>query len=370
MISSLLMHCYKRQGFGSSILSPISLALILFLGEMYVDDTDLIIMKPEYKSAEDVKADAQLSIDAWANLLISTGGALNPDKCYWYNVDYKCVDGEWVYSELVDWGLSIPLPDGNRKEIARANVDEAKKMLGIWSCPTGKDKKHIETNIIQKYKTWVDRSKNGHLPTKLNWISYNYKLWPGMRYGLATLATPLALIRDTFRKLDYEALPLLGVNRSVKREWRTIPRAFGGIGLISLPIEQTIGWANMLLQHYGAPTVIGGKCLASLEALQLEIGCTGNPLLENYNERNILATPCWMKAIWERFQVYSFPIILDYNEMECPRERDITIVELLLQQGIRGPELRRPNRCRIALKAIFLSDLASESVLFRRLTDR
>ncbi|KAL3763715.1 hypothetical protein ACHAWU_008037, partial [Discostella pseudostelligera] len=109
------------------------LALILFLGEMYVDDTDLIIMKPEYKSAEDVKADAQLSIDAWANLLISTGGALNPDKCYWYNVDYKCVDGEWVYSELVDWGLSIPLPDGNRKEIARANVDEAKKMLGIWS---------------------------------------------------------------------------------------------------------------------------------------------------------------------------------------------------------------------------------------------
>ncbi|KAL3763706.1 hypothetical protein ACHAWU_008028 [Discostella pseudostelligera] len=45
--------------------------------------------------------------------------------------------------------------------------------------------------------------------------------------------------------------------------------------------------------------------------------------------------------------------------MECPRERDITIVELLLQQGIQGPELRRLNRCRIALKAIFLSDIAT-----------
>ena len=38
IISSILMHCYARKGFGSSILSPMSLALITFLGEMYVDD--------------------------------------------------------------------------------------------------------------------------------------------------------------------------------------------------------------------------------------------------------------------------------------------------------------------------------------------
>jgi hypothetical protein len=43
MLSSVLMHCYKRQGFGSCIISPISGTIIDFLGEIYVDDTDLII---------------------------------------------------------------------------------------------------------------------------------------------------------------------------------------------------------------------------------------------------------------------------------------------------------------------------------------
>jgi hypothetical protein len=46
MLSTVLMHCYQRQGFGLRIISPISSAIIDFLGEIYVDDTDLIIMRP------------------------------------------------------------------------------------------------------------------------------------------------------------------------------------------------------------------------------------------------------------------------------------------------------------------------------------
>jgi hypothetical protein len=43
MLSSVLMHCYEQQGFGSRIISPVSGTIIDFLGERYVDDTDLII---------------------------------------------------------------------------------------------------------------------------------------------------------------------------------------------------------------------------------------------------------------------------------------------------------------------------------------
>ncbi len=45
-------------------------------------------------------------------------------------------------------------------------------------------------------------------------------------------------------------LPSLGVNRHVKREWQTIAREFGGIGLHSLLIEQFISWAELILQHH------------------------------------------------------------------------------------------------------------------------
>ncbi len=39
IISSVLMHCYQRKGFGSRIILPISGATIDFLGEIYMDDT-------------------------------------------------------------------------------------------------------------------------------------------------------------------------------------------------------------------------------------------------------------------------------------------------------------------------------------------
>ena len=115
------------------------------------------------------------------------------------------------------------------------------------------------------------------------------------------------MVQHILDQLDYEALLLLGVSRSIKKEWRILPRVFGGIGLQNLVIEQFIGWVNMLLQHYGSSTTLGLKCKASLEALQLELGCRGNPLLENYAERGILATSCWMTAIWERLHQYKFP---------------------------------------------------------------
>jgi hypothetical protein len=261
----------------------------------------------------------------------------------------------------VDWHVTIPLPDGSQHPITQQQVTTSQKMLGVWSNPTGNDSDHLTKHVLGKYQTWLDRSSNCHLPNRFNWISYKYKLWPGLKYGLATLATPTSQIRDLIRKLDYLTLPLLGVNRSVKHEWRTIPRAFGGIGMFDLAVEQMIGWSNMVLQHFGAPTTLGHKMKATLEALQIEIGCTGNPLSERYDSRGILATPSWITSVWERSQQYKLEFILDYDTIQAPRENDITIIELLLQNGITGMNLRRMNRCRIKLQAFFLSDLTTAS---------
>ena len=56
---------------------------------------------------------------------------------------------------------------------------------------------------------------------------------------------------------------------------------------------------NMFVQHFEAGTTLAKKFTATLEALQIEIGCIGNPLLENYNKLGVLATACWAKSFWE-----------------------------------------------------------------------
>jgi hypothetical protein len=71
---------------------------------------------------------------------------------------------------------------------------------------------------------------------------------------------------------------MLGVNQHIKMEWRRLPREFRGIGLYDLSIEQFISWMEVLLQHNGAGFTTSKKLPASLEAMQLELGCSGNPL--------------------------------------------------------------------------------------------
>jgi hypothetical protein len=124
---------------------------------------------------------------------------------------------------------------------------------------------------------------NGHLPVKLGRVAYRFKLWPGVCYGLALLAMPLKTAAWLLSPKKIQTLTFLGVNKNVKRKWQTIHRAFGGISLFSVAVEHTIAMINIFIQHYGAGITLARKFLASSEALQLQIGCAGNPLEMDYS---------------------------------------------------------------------------------------
>jgi len=115
----------------------------------------------------------------------------------------------------------------------------------------------------------------------------------------------------------------------------------------------------MLIQHYGAGTTLARKITASLEALQLEIGCVGSPFAENYDELHLLTTACWTKSLWERLHYYKFRIHRDYPPLPLPRKCDALVVHLFWDAGYRGQQLQGLNRCRLALKLLFLSDIAT-----------
>ncbi len=51
----------------------------------------------------------------------------------------------------------------------------------------------------------------------------------------------------------------MGVNQHVKVKWRKLAREFGRIGLFNLTIEQFIGWAELILQHYGTDSTISKR---------------------------------------------------------------------------------------------------------------
>jgi hypothetical protein len=257
MISLLFMHCYQFQGYGSRFISPISSTIIDFLGEIYVDNTDLIVTCPNLTTAAGVHKELERSASAWSAGLNTTGGALNPEKCKWTLADYHCKDGKWKYAAQPDLDIKIPLPNCDTAKILQGEVLIAEKALGIWSSINGNNKAHVEHNVTKRVEKQINRMRNGHLPTKLGWIAYHFKLWAGVRYGLAVLATPLSILAGVLKKQKFWLLSFLGVNCNVKREWQIIHRALGDIGLYSFAIEQTMGMINMFVQHFEAGTNAG-----------------------------------------------------------------------------------------------------------------
>ena len=167
-----------------------------------------------------------------------------------------------------------------------------------------------------------------HLPAKFAWVPYKFKLWPGMRYGLVTLATPLNVAQELLRGVERSMILFLGVNRNIKRGWTTLSRAFRGMGLLSFPVEQMICWMNMIVQHFGVPSTLGKKFRASLEALQLEIGSLGNLLLSSYALLHDLVTPCWFKTFWGRLEYCGYDLYLDYPDLKLPRESDMLMMDI------------------------------------------
>jgi hypothetical protein len=86
-------------------------------------------------------------------------------------------------------------------------------------------------------QTWVARIKNGHLPVSFNWTSYIFQLWVGVRYGIGALPADQEELSDFLQDSHREMLPNLGVNRNIRRGWRTLHRSFLGIGLFDFDVK-------------------------------------------------------------------------------------------------------------------------------------
>jgi len=344
----------------SSIRDPITGDITDSVGCLCVDDTDLYAMSYLLTSIALVCSLAQLEVDLWSDLLDTTGGAIKGSKSFCYLIAYICLNGNWTYarSQDIQQTLTLKAPDGTRQNLNRKEVDEAEKTLGVFHSPAGGHAAHLHY-LHQKSERWLCRITNGHLPSSLVWMSYYHQLWPGLRYGLGTLTNPIAASTTCLRNFDFQLLPLLGINRHIKTGWRTLHHMFGGIGLLSLPIEQHICRLNVLLQHYYMPTIVGKKLQCSLHLLQLQLGSHTNPLLLDYSKWGSLAPNSWVTCLWESLACYPTTLHMKYNDIHFPREHDDTIMAFLDPFVTSADHRRSINRCRCFLNIIFLSDIAS-----------
>ena len=112
-LSSVIVNVLRGLDCGAMIADPITGGMIHTVGSMFVDDTDLNYWQESLKLGEELFEKIQEETNAWGNLLIATGGCLKLDKCFWYLLNYDCVDRVWEPAKTKGCELLIPKYTGS-----------------------------------------------------------------------------------------------------------------------------------------------------------------------------------------------------------------------------------------------------------------
>ncbi len=146
-----------------------------------MDDTDLLnIDLTKDERVEDVHIAIQEIVNSWGNLLIATGGVLQPSKCFYSIISFKWTNNEWLYIEnniCREYGITVPLPGGRKAAISHKSVTHAEKTLGAMMLPDGDSIASIRV-MQDKAQQWINNVRSNHLHCHNVWFSLKVQFWP------------------------------------------------------------------------------------------------------------------------------------------------------------------------------------------------
>ena len=213
LISIYLVLLMKEEGHVSNIRSPMSGIVLTLVGFLFVDDTDLVVMGEKDEDETEVYSQLQQSINFWNGILRVSGGALKPEKCYWYFARFLWTNGKWRLSEEVPPPITITDDNGRTNNIDFKQPSEATKAVGVWQDLTGSSTKQV-TELISKVRQIHSAISKSPLPRHLNWIGLRQAIWKSIEYVLTATTLSRLEAAQLAKELYRPLLPKIGCNRN------------------------------------------------------------------------------------------------------------------------------------------------------------
>jgi len=361
-VSTLLFQILAEEGFLATIICAMSLHTRSIVGFGFVDDTDLCITATDGQPKTVLK-NMQQSLQLWANLLRVTGGALVPEKCFWYFVcqEWNTRTAQWTYTDPdPSHRLQVPDDEGNQVHIPQLKASDARRTLGVQLAPHGNDEVEFQF-LVKTSRQWqqsMAKAKVTHSATEF-----------GMQQMiLRKLAYPLAATTFTLRQCDAIMRPILAQGLPSAGYVRSFPRAivhgpwqWGGLNIQNLHTEQVVSHLHTILKFGGCLDNITGSLLqASWEVLLLKAGLSGELAIFPDTIKEYV-TQTWVLETWLDCCKANIDILGVQPLPGSPRLRDIELMRLFINHGYQTMELAGLNRCRMYIQATYLSDICTAS---------
>jgi hypothetical protein len=90
VVSICIINAHKKKGHGAHFICPITKLKSHIAGVIYIDNTDLIHFRMDtQEDTLDTLYKLQEAIVSWGKLLLASGGALKPAKCFYHLISFK-----------------------------------------------------------------------------------------------------------------------------------------------------------------------------------------------------------------------------------------------------------------------------------------
>ena len=167
VISIGILRAHDAKGHGAQFITPMSLVRRSLSAILYVDNTDLLhINMDAVKIIVEVHIAIESAIVNWGKLLIATGGSLKPEKCFYHLIDFVWTrKGGWRYiahHKNEGTAMFVLLLDGTMSPISHLAVNDAKKTLGVVTCPSGNSAGGLR-QMKEKATKWFNSLTVGRL---------------------------------------------------------------------------------------------------------------------------------------------------------------------------------------------------------------
>ena len=102
LVSIPIINMSKAAGFGFKVKNVMSHETFSFVCYAFVDDTDLVHSLTDNLGLNAHIHKMQEVVDTWEGGLRASGGALVPDKSYWYQIHFTFTNNKWRYLSIED----------------------------------------------------------------------------------------------------------------------------------------------------------------------------------------------------------------------------------------------------------------------------
>ena len=235
VLSSTIFEILHAEGYGTSFMFALSRGLFQLCGFSYVDDCDLLHIGDDVIV---VAAQLQKMLSMWDELMEVNGGAIAPDKCWWYLAEFVWKEGQWKMNdagEAVD--LQVRDKDGKVWSLTYLSVSAAREMLGIRLAPDGNQDAELVA-MQEKVRRWTDHIIQGGLDWGTTWVALKTTISKSLGYALPATSFSKQQIKSITTPLYAVALPRSGFVRTFPRDVLHGPISCQGLGLTHMYDEQ------------------------------------------------------------------------------------------------------------------------------------